>query len=172
MRSSVRTSIPARPPKRRRPPPLRTGSMCPWCACRRFTTRSRKVSLPLQSRCIAKRACAHISERDAIVGRRHTFSMLPTSTGWRSRKPSRTQGITPSRKKVCRCAILRKRLADASSYRPNPSPRKRPKPIGWLAMFAGLDAPASSAQTRRKLGWEPTGPGLIADLERLQVSDR
>ncbi len=39
--------------------------------------------------------------------------------------------------------------------------------FGWLAMFAGRDMPASSAQTRRKLGWEPTGPGLIADLERL-----
>jgi nucleoside-diphosphate-sugar epimerase len=41
--------------------------------------------------------------------------------------------------------------------------------FGWLAMFAGLDMPASSEQTRRKLGWEPTGPGLIADLERLHV---
>jgi nucleoside-diphosphate-sugar epimerase len=44
--------------------------------------------------------------------------------------------------------------------------------FGWLSMFAGRDMPASSAQTRRKLGWEPKGPGLIADLERLQVSDR
>jgi nucleoside-diphosphate-sugar epimerase len=44
--------------------------------------------------------------------------------------------------------------------------------FGWLSMFAGLDMPASSPQTRRKLGWEPTGPGLIADLERPQVSDR
>ena len=26
------------------------------------------------------------------------------------------------------------------------------------------------AQTRRKLGWNPTGPGLIADLERLQIN--
>jgi nucleoside-diphosphate-sugar epimerase len=43
--------------------------------------------------------------------------------------------------------------------------------FGWLGMFAGLDMPASSAQTRRKLGWEPTGPGLIADLERLQVPE-
>ena len=42
--------------------------------------------------------------------------------------------------------------------------------FGWLAMFAGHDMPASSAQTRKKLGWEPTGPGLIADLDRLQVS--
>ncbi|AXK80571.1 NAD-dependent epimerase/dehydratase family protein [Pseudolabrys taiwanensis] len=39
--------------------------------------------------------------------------------------------------------------------------------FGWLAMFAGHDMPASSAQTRQKLGWQPTGPGLIADLDRL-----
>lgn len=44
-----------------------------------------------------------------------------------------------------------------------------PAYFGWLAMFAGLDMPASSAQTREKLGWEPTGPGLIADLERLEL---
>jgi nucleoside-diphosphate-sugar epimerase len=41
--------------------------------------------------------------------------------------------------------------------------------FGWLARFAGLDMPASSAQTRAKLGWRPTGPGLIADLEQLRV---
>jgi nucleoside-diphosphate-sugar epimerase len=41
--------------------------------------------------------------------------------------------------------------------------------FGWLAMFAGHDMPASSAQTRRNLGWEPTGPGLIADLEKLEL---
>jgi nucleoside-diphosphate-sugar epimerase len=43
--------------------------------------------------------------------------------------------------------------------------------FGWIAMFAGHDVPASSAQTRRKLGWQPAGPGLIADLEQLHVSD-
>jgi nucleoside-diphosphate-sugar epimerase len=43
--------------------------------------------------------------------------------------------------------------------------------FGWLAMFAGHDMPASSEQTRRKLGWEPTGPGLIADLETLHVPE-
>lgn len=42
--------------------------------------------------------------------------------------------------------------------------------FGWMARFAAHDVPASSAQTRRKLGWQPTGPTLIADLERLQVS--
>jgi nucleoside-diphosphate-sugar epimerase len=39
--------------------------------------------------------------------------------------------------------------------------------FGWLAMFAGFDMPASSAQTRQRLGWHPTGPGLIADLEQM-----
>jgi nucleoside-diphosphate-sugar epimerase len=43
--------------------------------------------------------------------------------------------------------------------------------FGWLAMFAGRDVPASSAQTRRRLGWEPTGPGLIADLENLHLPE-
>lgn len=41
--------------------------------------------------------------------------------------------------------------------------------FGWLAMFAGHDMPASSAQTRSKLGWQPTEAGLIADLERLHA---
>jgi nucleoside-diphosphate-sugar epimerase len=37
--------------------------------------------------------------------------------------------------------------------------------FGWFAHFAAIDSPASSAQTRRLLGWEPTRPGLIADLD-------
>jgi nucleoside-diphosphate-sugar epimerase len=41
--------------------------------------------------------------------------------------------------------------------------------FGWLGMFAGLDMPASSELTKMELGWEPTGPGLIADLERLPI---
>jgi hypothetical protein len=50
-------------------------------------------------------------------------------------------------------------------------PQEAQSYFGWLAMFAALDMPASSEQTRKKLGWEPTGPKLIADLERLHVSD-
>ena len=41
--------------------------------------------------------------------------------------------------------------------------------FGWLATFAAHDMPATSAQTRRTLGWTPTGPGLIADLEQMEV---
>jgi len=36
--------------------------------------------------------------------------------------------------------------------------------FGWLAMFVGLDLLASSALTQTRLGWHPTGPTLIADL--------
>ena len=42
--------------------------------------------------------------------------------------------------------------------------------FGFLGMFAGLDAPASAAPTRKELGWAPKHPGLIADLERYLVA--
>jgi nucleoside-diphosphate-sugar epimerase len=38
--------------------------------------------------------------------------------------------------------------------------------FGFLARFASIDIPASSALTRQWLGWEPTHLGLLADLER------
>jgi nucleoside-diphosphate-sugar epimerase len=47
------------------------------------------------------------------------------------------------------------------------SPEEAPAHFGWLSMFAGFDCPASSAITRTKLGWQPSGPGLIKDLERM-----
>lgn len=50
------------------------------------------------------------------------------------------------------------------------TPEEAAAHFGWLAMFAGRDVPASSAQTRQKLGWNPTGPGLIADLERMRYA--
>ncbi len=43
-----------------------------------------------------------------------------------------------------------------------------PDYFGWLAMFAAFDMPASSAQTRQRLGWHPTGPSLLADLRQMQ----
>jgi nucleoside-diphosphate-sugar epimerase len=35
----------------------------------------------------------------------------------------------------------------------------------WLAGFLGLDSPASSSLTRELMGWQPTHPGLIDDLD-------
>ncbi|OIK28233.1 SDR family oxidoreductase [Streptomyces malaysiense] len=37
--------------------------------------------------------------------------------------------------------------------------------FGWMSGFVALDAPASNAATRALLGWDPTGPSLLADLE-------
>lgn len=36
--------------------------------------------------------------------------------------------------------------------------------FGWIGGFFALDLPASSALTRERLDWEPTGPTLLADL--------
>ncbi|WP_322052234.1 SDR family oxidoreductase [Paraburkholderia bannensis] len=38
--------------------------------------------------------------------------------------------------------------------------------FGWMAMFVGMDMPASSALTQARLGWKPVGPSLISDLEQ------
>lgn len=38
--------------------------------------------------------------------------------------------------------------------------------FGWLATFAGTDAPSSSDRTRAVTGWLPLGPRLLEDLDR------
>ncbi len=38
--------------------------------------------------------------------------------------------------------------------------------FGWFAHFAGIDSPSSSRLTREALGWQPTQPGLLADVDR------
>jgi nucleoside-diphosphate-sugar epimerase len=45
------------------------------------------------------------------------------------------------------------------------APEEAPGHFGWMARFVGIDSPASSALTRELLGWEPTGPGLLDDLD-------
>ena len=39
-----------------------------------------------------------------------------------------------------------------------------PNHFGWLALVASNDVPASSDVTRQKVGWRPTGPGLVEGL--------
>jgi nucleoside-diphosphate-sugar epimerase len=46
------------------------------------------------------------------------------------------------------------------------SPEDAGEHFTWLAGFLGLDSPASSALTRELLGWEPSHPALIDDLEK------
>src|SRR5262245_62094283 len=46
----------------------------------------------------------------------------------------------------------------------NISPDEAAKYLGFLATFARIDNPSSSAATRALLKWQPTHPGLLADL--------
>lgn len=47
-----------------------------------------------------------------------------------------------------------------------PVESRPPEHFGGFAHFAGADLCASSARTRSLLGWKPTGPGLLADIDQ------
>jgi nucleoside-diphosphate-sugar epimerase len=51
------------------------------------------------------------------------------------------------------------------------APEEAQAHFGWMAMFVALDMPASSALTQARLGWKPTGPTLIADLDEARFLD-
>lgn len=40
--------------------------------------------------------------------------------------------------------------------------------FGWMAHFAAADMRASSAKTRSALGWQPAGPTMLEDLQKLE----
>src|SRR5437016_101006 len=46
------------------------------------------------------------------------------------------------------------------------SPEESSEHFGWLAHFFAMDGPASSAQTREQLGWQPKQLGLISDIDQ------
>ncbi|WP_375436085.1 SDR family oxidoreductase [uncultured Hymenobacter sp.] len=46
------------------------------------------------------------------------------------------------------------------------SPEEAADHFGWMARFVGMDAPASSALTQQQLGWHPSQPALLPDLEQ------
>jgi nucleoside-diphosphate-sugar epimerase len=49
------------------------------------------------------------------------------------------------------------------------SPEEAGQHFGFLGIFVGIDAPASSALTQERLGWRPTKqPGMIADLDQMR----
>ena len=50
------------------------------------------------------------------------------------------------------------------------STEEAPAHFGFFAMFAGVDLAAPSALTRQRLGWTPTGPGMIEDLDNMQLA--
>ena len=46
------------------------------------------------------------------------------------------------------------------------SPEEAAGHFDWIARFFAIDGPASGAKTQKLLGWRPTQPGLIADLDQ------
>ena len=46
------------------------------------------------------------------------------------------------------------------------SPEEASQHFGWFAMFVGMDVPASSQHTQELLGWHPTGPDLLSDIDQ------
>jgi nucleoside-diphosphate-sugar epimerase len=46
------------------------------------------------------------------------------------------------------------------------APEHAPEHFGFMAHFVALDSPVTATITRELLGWEPTGPSLLEDLEQ------
>jgi nucleoside-diphosphate-sugar epimerase len=46
------------------------------------------------------------------------------------------------------------------------SAKEAAKQFSFLTRFAATDNPSSSNRTRDQLGWEPTGPELLIDINR------
>ena len=51
-------------------------------------------------------------------------------------------------------------------------PAQAEEHFGWIGHLLGVDGPASSALTRELLGWKPTRPGLLDDLEEGHYFER
>jgi nucleoside-diphosphate-sugar epimerase len=70
-------------------------------------------------------------------------------------------GDTGIPRKVIAETIARKLGIETKSI----TAEQAPEYLGFLAAFAGLDNPTSNDRTRELLGWEPTHPGWIEDVE-------
>jgi nucleoside-diphosphate-sugar epimerase len=46
------------------------------------------------------------------------------------------------------------------------SPAEAAKQFSFLGLFVGIDNPTSSQLTQERLGWRPTQPGLLSDLDQ------
>ncbi len=51
------------------------------------------------------------------------------------------------------------------------TPEEAPAHFGFLGHFMALDSPTANTKTRERLGWEPTGPSLIEDLNQLVLPE-
>ncbi|MDT7552976.1 MAG: hypothetical protein QOI16_1512 [Pseudonocardiales bacterium] len=70
-------------------------------------------------------------------------------------------GDTGIPRKVIAETIARKLGVEAKSI----TEEEAPQYLGFLAAFAGFDNPTSNEKTRALVGWEPTHPGWVEDVE-------
>ena len=72
----------------------------------------------------------------------------------------------PSPRKACRCAPSKRSIGRHLNLPVvSLSPEEAADYYGWFAAFAAMDMPASSEWTQKTLGWTPTEPDLMTDLE-------
>jgi nucleoside-diphosphate-sugar epimerase len=72
--------------------------------------------------------------------------------------------------------VTAKEIAEALGRRLNLpvvsiSPEEAPAHFGFLSHFTALDCPTNNTKTRQRLGWEPTGPTLVEDLNQLVLPE-
>ena len=144
--------------------------MCRWCACLRFTTPSSRASHIAIAVAREKGVCAYVGDGQnrwpaahiLDVARLYRLALEKAERGAKYHAVAE-EGVTM--RDILEVIGRRLKLPVKSI-----APEEAQAYFGWLAHFATLDLPASSAQTRKRLGWQPSGPGLIADLERLPIS--
>ena len=93
--------------------------------------------------------------------------MPPTFSGWRSRTVRRVARYHA----IAEEGIPFREIADAIGRRLNvpvvaKSPKEAARLYSWLATFLPVDNPVSSKLTQERLGWRPTQPDLISDLNQ------
>src|SRR5262249_45501929 len=114
-----------------------------------------------------RRAFRPMWAKGSTVGPRCTGSTLLVCTGWHWKKDQAETGITGAPKK----GLAFREIAEVIGRRLKCARRQQVCHGGrgalWLVReLRTVDAAASSEWTQRELGWKPTQPGLIADLDQ------
>ena len=104
---------------------------------------------------------------EPTAGRQCTVRTPPAWPASPSKRPRPDRSCTQSATRVLRSATSPTRWVVTSPSRPRLWPPPTPPSTSplWVTSLAWT-APPSAAQTRELLGWEPTGPTLLEDLEQ------
>jgi nucleoside-diphosphate-sugar epimerase len=78
------------------------------------------------------------------------------------------QGVTESvYHAVADASVAFKQIAEVIGRRLGlPIERRAAEHFGWFAGMAGANMSVSAMRTRAPLGWQPTGPDLLTDLDQ------